>query len=249
MKILPAGKGINMGQREKSSGNKVKVYAALLVGAAVGKMLVTKSGWHPPELVSTNLKHLNYDLESNRLVYAMLLWVIFSLYWTIASRNSAETSHSESSLSTGFHQLLLGGAMLLLFIPAPRLTGWFLPQSFHFLVAAGAIVQAGFLLLAVWARRHLGRNWSAEVRIGIGHQLVRSGPYKFLRHPIYTAMLGMFVGTAIASSQYHALLGVAILVLAYLRKSHLEDRILAQTFSKEYDDYRRDSWALVPFVF
>jgi len=238
-----------MAQREKSSSSKVKVYAALLVGAAVGKMLVTKSGWHPPELVSTNLKHLNYDLESNRLVYAMLLWVIFSLYWTIASRNSAETSHSESSLSTGFHQLLLGGAMLLLFIPAPRLTGWFLPQSFHFLVAAGAIVQAGFLLLAVWARRHLGRNWSAEVRIGIGHQLVRSGPYKFLRHPIYTAMLGMFLGTAIASSQYHALLGVAILVLAYLRKSHLEDRILAQTFSKEYDDYRRDSWALVPFVF
>ena len=62
-------------------------------------------------------------------------------------------------------------------------------------------------------------------------------------------MLGMFLGTAIASSQYHALLGVAILILAYLRKSRLEDRILAQTFNNEYEDYQRDSWALVPFVF
>lgn len=238
-----------MAQNVKSSGSKVKVYVALLVGAAVEKLLVTKMGWHPPGLVSMNIRHLNYDLGSNRLAYAMLLWVVFSLYWAIASRNSAETSHSESSLSTGFHQLMLGGAMLLLFFPAPGLTGWVLPQSYHFLVAAGAIVQTGFLLLAVWARRHLGRNWSAEVRIGVGHQLVRSGPYKFLRHPIYTAMLGMFLGTAIASSQYHAMLGVAILILAYLRKSRLEDQILARTFSNEYEDYRRDSWALVPFLF
>lgn len=236
-------------ERQKSSTSQIKISLALLVGAAVGKLLVTRMGWHPPALVSTNIRHLNYDLESNRLCYAMLLWVLFSLYWTIASRNSAETSHSESSLSTGFHQLVLGGAMLMLFIPLPELTGWFLPQSFHFLVAVGAILQASFLLLAVWARRHLGRNWSAEVRIGVGHQLVRSGPYKFLRHPIYSAMLGMFLGTAIASSQYHALLGVAILILAYLRKSRMEDQILAQSFSKEYEDYRRDTWALMPFVF
>jgi protein-S-isoprenylcysteine O-methyltransferase Ste14 len=238
-----------MAERENTSGSKVRLYVALLVGAALGRLLVTRMGWHPPALVSTNVRHLNYDLESNRLAYSMLLWVIFSLYWAIASRNSAETSHSESSLSTVFHQVVLGGAMLLLFIPVPGLTGWFLPHNFHFLVAGGAMIQACFLLLAVWARRHLGRNWSAEVRIGVGHQLVRSGPYKFLRHPIYSAMLGMFLGTAIASSQYHALLGVAILILAYLRKSRLEDQILAQTFSREYEDYRRDTWALMPFVF
>lgn len=66
---------------------------------------------------------------------------------------------------------------------------------FHFVVAVGAILQAAFILLAVWARRHLGRNWSGEVRIGVDHQLLRTGPYRLLRHPIYTAMLGMFLGT------------------------------------------------------
>jgi protein-S-isoprenylcysteine O-methyltransferase Ste14 len=87
------------------------------------------------------------------------------------------------------------------------------------------------------------------VRIGQGHQLVRTGPYRMLRHPIYTAMLGMFVGTAIASSQYHALLGVVILVLAYLRKTRLEENILRETFGAEWDAYQRQTWALVPPVF
>lgn len=103
--------------------------------------------------------------------------------------------------------------------------------------------------MAVWARRHLGRNWSAEVRIAVDHQLIRTGPYRFLRHPIYTAMLGMFLGTAIASGQYHALLALALLFLAYLRKTRLEEKILRQTFGAQYDAYRRDTWALVPLLF
>ena len=54
------------------------------------------------------------------------------------------------------------------------------------------------------------RTLLREVRIAVDHQLVRSGPYRMLRHPIYTAMLGMFLGTAIAVSQYHALIGLAL---------------------------------------
>lgn len=156
---------------------------------------------------------------------------------------------SESKASTAFHQIVLNAALLLLFIPVPGLTGWFLPRRFHFLVAVGAIIQAGFFALAIWARRHLGKNWAAEVRIGEGHELVRTGPYRMLRHPIYTAMLGMFAGTAIASSQYHALLAVAILVIAYLRKTRLEENILQKTFGPEWDAYRQDTWRLVPLLF
>jgi protein-S-isoprenylcysteine O-methyltransferase Ste14 len=219
-----------------------------VIGAALGAAL-TKRGWLGPSLFERHFNHFDYNFELNRVTPALILWVIFSLYWTLASRNSAESKSSESKASTAFHQILLNVALLLLFIPVPGLKGWFLPQRFHFLVAVGAIIQVGFLLLAVWARRHLGRNWSAEVRIGQGHQLVRTGPYRMLRHPIYTAMLGMFVGTAIASSQYHALLGVVMLVLAYLRKTRLEEKILRQTFGAEWDAYQRETWALVPLVF
>jgi len=62
-------------------------------------------------------------------------------------------------------------------------------------------------------------------------------------------MLGMFLGTAIASSQVHALVALALLVVAYLRKTRLEDQILAQTFGAEFDAYRHDTWALVPLLF
>jgi protein-S-isoprenylcysteine O-methyltransferase Ste14 len=144
---------------------------------------------------------------------------------------------------------MLNVAPILPIWPGPGLRGWFLPMRFHFLVAVGASIQAACIALAVWAPRHLGRNWSAEVRIAKGHELVRTGPYRILRHPIYTAMLGMFLGTAIASSQYHALVGVALLIAAYIRKTRLEEQILLRTFGSEYEVYRRDTWALAPLVY
>ena len=214
----------------------VKQLALTLVIGVTLRFALTKLGWHLPSL-------------DNRLIPALALWVIFSLYWGIAGLNSAPTKSSESRASTYFHQFVLGVALLLLILSAPGLNGWFLPERFHFLIVAGAIIQVGFLLLAVWARRHLGRNWSAEVRIAMDHQLIRTGPYRSLRHPIYTAMLGMFLGTAIASSQVHALVGLALLVVAYLRKTRLEDQILAQTFGAQFDAYRHDTWALVPLLF
>jgi protein-S-isoprenylcysteine O-methyltransferase Ste14 len=189
-----------------------------------------------------------WPLLHSRIFVALLLWIGFFVYWGIAARNSAATKRSESRSSTWLHQIVITTALLLLFIPVPGLTGWFLPER-QSLIMAGAIIQAAFFLLAAWARRHLGRNWSGTVRIGEGHQLVKTGPYRSLRHPIYTAMLGMFLGTAVASSQYHALLGLVMLIFAYLRKTRLEEQILSQTFGDEYDDYRRNSWALVPFVF
>ena len=214
----------------------IKQLALVLVMGVTLRSAMYKVGWHPLSL-------------DKRLIPALVLWVIFGLYWGTAGLNSAPTKNSESRVSTYFHQFILVAAFLLLIFPVPGLTGRFLPWRSHFLVAAGAIVEAGFLLLAIWARRHLGRNWSAEVRIAVDHQLVRTGPYRLLRHPIYTAMLGMFMGTAIASSQYHALIGLAILAVAYLRKTRLEEQILYQTFGLDYDAYCRDSWALVPLLF
>ena len=225
------------------------VIIAAVIGAALG-IALTKFGWlRSHSIFDRNFNPFDYNFELNRIIPAVILWIIFSVYWTVASRNSAPSQSAESKISTAFHQIILNVALLLLFIPVPGLTGWFLPQRFHFLVAVGAIVQAAFFLLAISARRHLGRNWSAEVRIGEGHELVRTGPYRLLRHPIYTAMLGMFLGTAMASSQYHALLGIMVLFVAYLRKTRLEENILRLTFGADYDAYERETWSLVPLLF
>ncbi len=176
------------------------------------------------------------------------LWIAFFAYWSAAAKNSGVAKSSESQRSRSVHELLLNVGLLLLFVPVWGLAGYFLPHA-RFLTLAGLGVQAAFFLLAWWSRRHLGRNWSTKVRIAEEHELVRSGPYRFVRHPIYTAMLGMSVGTTIVSGQYHSLLGFLIIAIAYWRKIRIEEAALREAFAAEYDEYRRKSWALVPLIF
>jgi protein-S-isoprenylcysteine O-methyltransferase Ste14 len=184
-----------------------------------------------------------------RLFPSFLVWVAFTAYWSYAGKNSAPSQKSESAKSQGLHQLMTNLAIFVLFLPLPGLTGYFLPERLRYLMWVGVAIQAAFLLLAVWARRVLGRNWASAVRIGEGHELVQSGPYRILRHPIYTAIIGMYVGSAIASSEYHALLALAMIVIAYLRKAGLEDGILLGAFGEKYAQYRKHSWALVPLIY
>jgi protein-S-isoprenylcysteine O-methyltransferase Ste14 len=176
------------------------------------------------------------------------LWIAFIAYWSVAAKNSGAAKRSESQRSRGVHELLLNAGLLLLFVPVPALTRHFLPNV-RSLTLAGLGVQAAFFLLALWSRRHLGRNWSTKVRIAEDHKLVRSGPYRLVRHPIYTAMLGMSLGTTIVSGQYHSLVGLLIVAIAYWRKIRIEEAALREAFAAEYDEYRHQSWALVPLIF
>ena len=176
------------------------------------------------------------------------LWVLFSVYWSVASKDKAPTNTGESFLSRQVHVIVVNAALLILLFPIPGLTRRFLPDT-PMLHATGLLIQAGFIGLAVWARRHLGSNWSGEVRIARGHQLVRSGPYRYLRHPIYTALVGMYVGTAIVSGQVHALAALAITVLAYWRKIRLEERALAEAFPGDHKRYRSETWAWIPGIY
>jgi protein-S-isoprenylcysteine O-methyltransferase Ste14 len=173
------------------------------------------------------------------------LWLVFSVYWSIAARQSKPTQMSESVASRQLHVVLVNGALLLLLLPVPGLTRRFLPGS-PVLIVVGLVVQTAFLLFAVWARRHLGRNWSGEVRIATEHELIRSGPYKYIRHPIYTAILGMYIGTMLVSGEIHALVALAVVTLAYWRKIRMEEHALDGVFGEAYATYRRESWALVP---
>lgn len=176
------------------------------------------------------------------------LWIVFLIYWSVAAKNAGATKNSESVKSRQKHQLMLNVALLLLFIPVPGLTRRYLPAE-PVLVPIGLTVQAAFFLLAIWARRHLGRNWSGAVTITEEHQLVRSGPYRLIRHPIYTAMFGMFIGTALVSGEIHALLAVALLIFAYWRKIPLEEQTLREHFGDAFESYRRKTWALLPGLF
>ncbi len=172
-------------------------------------------------------------------------WVGFSVYWGIAGKNSAAVQTSESAESRRVHVLLTNIGQLLLFVPVPGLRQVIVPES-PVWIAVGLAMQWGAIALAVWARRRLGSNWSGRIEIKKDHELVRTGPYRLLRHPIYTAVLGLCLGTALVNRQVHAVVGVAMVVGAYWRKIRLEEAKLREAFGPEYDRYRRQTWGMIP---
>ena len=179
---------------------------------------------------------------------AFVPWVIFSIYWEIAAKNSAPAIKSESHFSRGIHVVLANIALLLMIVPIRGLNQRFLPDLL-IVKLIGLAAECAGLALAIWARRILGRNWSGEITIKADHELVRTGPYGVIRHPIYTALLAMYTGTAIVSGQVHALLGLAVGILAYLRKTGMEEANLVTAFGEKYNAYREDTWALVPRIY
>jgi protein-S-isoprenylcysteine O-methyltransferase Ste14 len=108
-----------------------------------------------------------------------------------------------------------------------------------------AMLLAG-LAFSVWARRWLGRNWSGIVTLKQDHELVRGGPYRFARHPIYTGILVGFAGSALARNEWRGVLAVVIGYAALWRKLKLEERWMIERFGDAYRKFQAEVPALIP---
>jgi len=102
---------------------------------------------------------------------------------------------------------------------------------------------------AVWAREHLGTNWSRSVTIKQGHELITTGPYAVVRHPIYTGILAGFLGTAIALSQMRGFIAFVLIFFALWLKLRMEEQWMRSQFGETYTTYSRHTAALVPYLF
>jgi len=188
------------------------------------------------------------------VVYANLipaLWLAWFVYWMAVARDVKATTREESPGSRAAHILPLVVAAWLLWaprVPGDLLNERILPRG-PVLYFAGAAVLAYGLGFAVWARRHLGRNWSGTVTLKDTHELIRSGPYRYVRHPIYTGLLLGFVGSAIARDEWRGVLAVVIAWLTLWRKLRLEERWMQETFGDAYSRYRSEVPALIPNPF
>jgi protein-S-isoprenylcysteine O-methyltransferase Ste14 len=184
-----------------------------------------------------------------RYLFAFL-WISWALYWMALSFNVKTAARRESLLSRLSHIGPLVLATLLLADQGnrvPVLSERFLPPHAWTFWLGAALTGAG-LLITVWARRSLGRNWSAIVTIKEGHEFVASGPYALVRHPIYTGLLLAFSGTAIAIGEWRGVLAVAIVFWAFWRKLRLEERWMLEHFGETYQAYCRRVAALLPFI-
>ncbi|MBV9747499.1 MAG: isoprenylcysteine carboxylmethyltransferase family protein, partial [Acetobacteraceae bacterium] len=140
------------------------------------------------------------------------LWLAWLALWAAWSVGTKQTVRQESRASRlAYHVPLLAGAILFA-LPGLR-GGWLgirlLPRNLLWFWAGTALVAAG-LGFAVSARAYLGRNWSSIVTLKQGHELIRTGPYRLVRHPIYTGMLLAFVGTAMARGDVRGLVALVL---------------------------------------
>src|ERR1035441_8774236 len=178
-----------------------------------------------------------------------VVWIVFVLYWQIKAADTKATQRLEPAASRILRVLIFLIAIVLLSIPRiplPWLYVQFWPAGYWPFWLGAAITVAG-LLFAVWAREHLGRNWSRSVTIKQGHELITTGPYAVVRHPIYTGILAGFLGMAIAISQVRGFIVVVLIFLVFWLKLRMEEKWMRSQFGETYATYARKTAALVPF--
>jgi protein-S-isoprenylcysteine O-methyltransferase Ste14 len=178
------------------------------------------------------------------------LWWVWALYWMLSALRNKATQRRESRGSRLAHLVPLAVGAALIAWPNPRWSAlaWQLwPPSLAAYRIGLSLLIAG-LAFAIWARVHLGSNWSGTVSIKQGHELIRSGPYALVRHPIYTGLITALLGTTVASGTVHAVIGLAIIIVSLVRKSRTEEEFMRETFPGEYQRYSAQVPALIPFA-
>ncbi|HTT28936.1 MAG TPA: isoprenylcysteine carboxylmethyltransferase family protein [Solirubrobacteraceae bacterium] len=168
------------------------------------------------------------------------VWAVFWLIWLIAAFSAKQGVRTGRIRAPG-----------LLVIVAFLLTRAFNTQTLavHSLILqiVGSVLFVAGLALAVWARIYLGRNWGMPMSKKQEPELVTSGPYRYVRHPIYSGILLAVLGTALATNLY-LLIALVIVGAYFIYSATVEERLMTDTFPAQYGNYKAATKMLIPFV-
>jgi protein-S-isoprenylcysteine O-methyltransferase Ste14 len=180
----------------------------------------------------------------------LLIWGGFFAFWWISALRNRTPIKRAPGWSGFFTCMGVPAGIILIAVTLIA------PNLYEYRVLPGLLplVVIGFLVLflgigfAVWARVHLGTNWSSRPAIRENHTITRTGPYAIVRHPIYTGILTGILGTAIATGSLLVFVCLVIILVLFLLKIRMEEQFLLEEFGEEYAQYRREVRALVPWV-
>ena len=168
-------------------------------------------------------------------------WLVFWIYWL------ASAATSKASGRGGGRNRLTGVSVIGVFVIADAFRGGGLAVHSIILAAIGAALFVGGIALAVWARLHLGRNWGMPMTQRAEPELITSGPYRLVRHPIYSGLLTAMLGTVLVNTLL-GLIVVAVLIGYFYYCGTVEERNLVSTFPAAYPEYRGRTKMLIPFL-
>jgi protein-S-isoprenylcysteine O-methyltransferase Ste14 len=179
------------------------------------------------------------------------LWLLICAVWLGSLPFVKRTIHRQSGSSRWPQTTLFIVGIYLIFRSLP--TSTWLDQPI--LTVTLPIAFAGFCIVlcgvgfSIWARITLGENWSGTPTIKQDHALIQRGPYRIVRHPIYTGLLIALFGSALQHSLLRSFLGVIICAVALWLKIAVEEQFMVHLFGDQYVHYRKNVSALVPFLF
>jgi protein-S-isoprenylcysteine O-methyltransferase Ste14 len=170
-----------------------------------------------------------------------IVWIVFWVYWLASALGVKEGRGSR-------RRIPLNGVTALSVVLLVRVfRGGSLAVHSPVLGAIGAVVFAGGIALAIWSRIQLGRNWGMPMTQKAEPELITSGPYRYVRHPIYSGLLAGLLGTALVTNLI-GLIVVAILSAYFYYCASVEEKNLTATFPTTYPAYRTGTKMLIPFV-
>jgi protein-S-isoprenylcysteine O-methyltransferase Ste14 len=193
---------------------------------------------------------INFDFT---LVFIYLCFAIMALFWISQARKTKPTAEHRGGWWMRITAIVLVVAVIL----TQQIAGkfWIVADVSLWSHALGVRLLADFvalsgLVIMTWARIALNDNWSANVVLKENHKLITSGPYAYVRHPIYSGLLLMILSLVIYYANWSAVLLFFIFFFgAYFGKGRREEQILTEKFPEEYPAYRRRVKALIPFIF
>ena len=191
--------------------------------------------------------------QNNYLIFptvTALCWCIFYGYWLIKAGHTKENVYVQGIFDRILARVWILAVFLLLYLPQLS-SGWtgrrIMPQTYTTGIIADVICAAG-VAFAIWARTVLGGNWSGAVTIKKDHEIIVRGPYRFVRHPIYTGYLFATLGSALAVGEVRAAIALVMIFLGILRKMGVEEKLLSKNFPDTYPEYSKSVKRLIPFL-
>ena len=188
----------------------------------------------------------------NQLIHGTsLLWLLITAVWLGSLPFVKRTIHKQS-FSSRFEQAAVLATGIYLLFGSPSNPDWFNQPA---LTVTLPIALAGFALavcgigFSIWARLTLGENWSSSPTIKQDHALIVRGPYRAVRHPIYTGLLVALLGSALQHGLVRSFLAVLVFGVGLWLKVSVEEQFMVHRFGEQYLRYRKDVSALVPFLF
>lgn len=181
-----------------------------------------------------------------------ITWIIVMGYWLISAFSAKKVKTQESFLKQFLYYWFPLIIAVLLLGPGEWFGHSLLRENFvpHSNLVGGIGLSISIIgaIIACWSRYKLGRNWSLSVQRKENHELIQSGIYKIVRHPIYTGLLLLFIGNTLIVGDYRGILAVLIVSISFWIKLNKEEKLLIETFGNQYKEYKNKTKALIPFI-